>query len=757
MRRLAWFSGGFCAAALAAALALPPLWVLLPALAVCALTALFCRAARLRAAVLFLGLTAGLLWCAVWAAGRLERTAPWDGRTVSVTAEVSGYSRETAYGFAADVVLELDGRRQRAVLYGSGDWAFRPGDRISGYLELQANDGCWGGEGQYAASRGIDWTARLTGTPTVERAGAVPLRYAPAAAAHALEDVLCKLLRADEAAYATALLTGRRDGISDRLDGQLRRSGTLHVVAVSGMHISILMGAVLLLLGSRRRLGALIGLPMIWLFSLAVGMTASVVRAAVMQTMLLLAPAFRRENDPPTALMAALLVLIVPNPRAILDVGLQLSFTSVAGILLFSGKCYGILASPRPIRWLLSPGKDGARRLLRLPAMALRAVLSGAAAALAVFPLTMPLNLLYFSGCSLAAPLSSALIVPWIPAAFVLTAAVAAIGTVTLPAAAVLAVPLSALLQLLLRLTGWIADLPFASVGVEGGYLGWFLAGLCGLLLTVLLSQRPVRAVLPVCCGSVLFCLSLLLSSLELDRSELSVTVLDVGQGLCVYAESAGVTALYDCGGEGAPAETVRQYLQDCGRFSLDLLIVSHYDTDHAGGVPALLQALPVRQICLPAAADEAGRQADILEAAAASGTAVTFLTEDTSVTFGSAALTLLAPARASEGNEGCVAALWQSRELDVLITGDLPAAAEAELVARAGLTDVEVLVAGHHGAATSTGEDLLRALQPGAVLISVGAENGYGHPAPETLARLADCGADVYRTDQCGSITVRN
>ncbi len=746
MRRLAWFSGGFCAAALAAALAWPAAWILAAAGAAAGLCALLRRSWLPRAVILCLGLCAGCLWCGVWAARQLPALAAWDGRTAALTVEASGYSRATAYGTATDAVLTLDGHRHRAVVYGGPDVQLRPGDRITGTMALAATDGTWGSETVYQASRGVDFTASLAAGCTVEPAASVPLRYAPAVLAHRLESVLLELLPPDEGGYAAALLTGRRDGISDRLDGQLRRSGTLHVVAVSGMHVSILTAALLLLLGNRRRLGALVALPLIWCFSLAVGMTASVVRAAVMQTVLLLAPILRRENDPPTSLLAALMVLVLPNPRAVLDVGLQLSFASAAGLLLFSRRCYGALCAPRPVR-----------RLLKSPAgLVLRPVLAGVAASVAVLPLTMPLNLLYFDACSLAAPLSSALIVPLIPAAFVLTVATAALGLGWLPAAAVLAVPLQWLLALLIGLTRWIAGLPFASLSAGSGYQLAFLAGVYGILLAVLLARKPLRPAVPAGCAVSLFCLCLLLSSLELDAAQLSVTVLDVGQGQCIYAESKGASAVYDCGGDGDPAGTAFQFLQDRGRFSVDFLVVSHYDADHAGGVAELLRLVEVGAVYLPATPDEAGRQAEILAAAAETGTAAVFLTADTALPFGAAAVTLLAPVRPTDGNDGSVAALWQSAGFDVLLTGDLSAEAEEALLAAHPMAAVEVLVAGHHGAASTTGPALLAALEPETVLISVGAGNGYGHPAPETLARLAEAGAAVYRTDQCGNITVR-
>ena len=115
----------------------------------------------------------------------------------------------------------------------------------------------------------------------------------------------------------------------------------------------------------------------------------------------------------------------------------------------------------------------------------------------------------------------------------------------------------------------------------------------------------------------------------------------------------------------------------------------------------------------------------------------------------------LFAPVSAQNDNDSGVCCLASAGEYDILITGDLSKQAEYRLLARHALPDVELLVAGHHGARTSTSETLLELTQPETVLISVGADNRYGHPAAETLNTLEDFGAAVYCTDRQGTITV--
>ena len=432
-----------------------------------------------------------------------------------------------------------------------------------------------------------------------------------------------------------------------------------------------------------------------------------------------------------------------------MDVGLQLSFASVTGILLFSSRIYHRFWMWHPIQWLMSQ-----HRIFR---KLVQPVCAGVASSIAVIPLTMPLSLLYFDSFSLATPLSGAVIVPLIPACFLLSMVTALVSLLSLPAAIILSYPLQWFLGITIGLTRWVAGLPFAWMTMDNGYALIFMVLLYGIVLVLLLDfAQSIRLWIPVAAIGCSFLGCLLLSSLEYDRARLSVTMLDVGQGQCIYVESKGISAMYDCGGEDQPAARAVSFLHAAGRFRLHALLVSHYDSDHAGGIPELLRSVKVDTIYLPATADDGSMQAQILAAAEESGTQVYFVEQDLTMTFGAAMLSVYAPVFAVSENNGSLSAHWRYGQFDVLMTGDMDADAEQVLLDRQGLSAVEVLVAGHHGAATSTGDTLLEQLTPELVLISVGAENSYGHPASETLERLRQSGASVYRTDQCGNITIR-
>ena len=183
----------------------------------------------------------------------------------------------------------------------------------------------------------------------------------------------------------------------------------------------------------------------------------------------------------------------------------------------------------------------------------------------------------------------------------------------------------------------------------------------------------------------------------------------------------------------------------------LDRLILTHYDSDHINGVRSLLARMAVDTLLVPELADN-GPGSEILELARAHGVALKAVEDEMNLSAGRTVLTVLPPVGEGEDNERGLSVLASAGEEDILITGDMDGATECRLLEIYDLPDIEVLVAGHHGSKYSTSDDLLDALAPETACISVGS-NSYGHPADETLRRLAEHGCAIYRTDMQGSI----
>jgi competence protein ComEC len=212
-----------------------------------------------------------------------------------------------------------------------------------------------------------------------------------------------------------------------------------------------------------------------------------------------------------------------------------------------------------------------------------------------------------------------------------------------------------------------------------------------------------------------------------------------------------------DCGGSGVddPGDVAANYFASRGESQLDLLVLTHFDSDHMNGVETLFYRMDVDTVLLPDVETEYGQRERVLELAQAEGAKVIFVTETTRFALGETAeLTVYPPLGSGTSNEEGLFVLGSAGSFDTLITGDADSFVEKMLVKYYNIPDIELLVVGHHGSAGSTSDELLDGLRPELAAISVG-YNSYGHPAAETLERLAAREIRTYRTDEDGSVTI--
>ena len=748
MRRLCLFTGGFAAAAgLYLFLLHGAPGVLLAALAaVCALLFLLRRPILRRAAVCVLGLLAGFAWCRGYEALFLRPFADLSGETAAFSAQALATPQESSYGQSVSARLTLDGKSCMTVIYfDEADGEILPGSLLSGTAKFTtAQEKHLRGK-DYDLSRGVFLTASCRETLHAEP-GRASVWLAPALFAERLRAAIQSAFPSDTAGFVQALLLGDKTGLRYEDQNDLAIAGIYHAVAVSGMHVSILLGMILLLCGGNHRLAAALGLPAAAFFIVMTGAPASAVRAGVMQALVLCAPLVRRENDPPTTICAALLVLLMQNPWSLLSVGLQLSFASTAGIVFFAGGLYRSLSENQFLTRLLRP-KTVLSSLLRAMLTALCCTISSMVFAL-------PITALQFGTVSLAAPVVNVLAL-WMLSIVFCAGLLTALLALALPAAAgVCAWALSWPVRLVLLLVRSAAKLPFAALYLENGYLIAAAAFLYGLALLLALRPRAVQFWQAAAAAVLVTACCMGLSCADYALPEACFSMLDVGQGQCLVSRSGESVSVIDCGGqEDASGETAARFLLARGVTQVDRLILTHFDADHCNGVRQLLRRVRVKTLYVPDVSPENNLRTKILFAAAQAGAEIRFVTNDLTLPDG---MRMFAPTGSAEESNTGLCVLAAGEKYDILVTGDLSEQAEYRLLSTHALPRAAVLVAGHHGAASSTSEALLRAIRPEAVLISVGADNRFGHPADETLRRIRIAGAAVFRTDLSGTITIR-
>lgn len=323
--------------------------ILAAAAAICGLV--LCLAAgesALRLKISLISIAFGFAWFAVFYGFTVERAVLLDGSNIRVQAVLKTLPLNYGdYSRAEGKVISGPGKGLGFIISDSSGSLklLEPGDIFVCDAKIKRADIRYGEEYDDYNARGIFMV--LSVKNRFLKSGEMPdIYYMPVRIKYEIDGLIDRIFPADTSSFMKSLLLGdKRDFYKNQsLRISMRRAGIMHVVAVSGMHVSFFVSFILLLLGKGRRQSFLC-LIIVWVFIAVTGMPHSAVRAGFMITMLLIAPIFRRENDAITSLTFALMVILIFNPFSAMSTGLQLSFGAMAGIMLFSEKIYRVLTS----------------------------------------------------------------------------------------------------------------------------------------------------------------------------------------------------------------------------------------------------------------------------------------------------------------------------------------------------------------------------------------------------------------------------
>jgi len=530
-----------------------------------------------------------------------------------------------------------------------------------------------------------------------------------------------------------ALTVGDRSDISPQQWNILRATGTTHLMAISGLHISLVAGLVFWLaqfgwsrsgrLTERipaRKAAAVAAIVAALLYALLSGFNIPARRAVVMVAVVMLAIVSDRYSSLVQALCLAVFVTLLIDPIAVLSVGWWLSFWAVAIIAWLTAGRYG--RQGVGYRWFYM---HIALAICMLPAL-----------------------LIFFQQASLVAPLANFLAVPWVS---MLVVPVALLGTLValineMAGQALLGVS-AWLLELIWPWLDWLAQLDF-SLWQQHQPLAWtLLPAILGLVLLFMPRGLAGRWT-----GLVMLLPLLLVQPNKPLHGEIWMTLLDVGQGLATVVQTREHTLVYDAGPRFSPAFDTGQavvvpFLRHQGIQRVDTLIISHGDNDHIGGADSLLAAYPVASLLSGVPGKLPGTNAEKCQ----SGDQWRW----DGVTF---SMLHPGPASRSTGNDAsCVLRIEVPGGQSILLTGDIELPSERSLLQeQQGLLAADVLVAPHHGSTTSSSADFVKAVNPAIVLFPAGYLNRYRFPKQTVVERYAAIGAETHTTGESGAITVR-
>ena len=593
-------------------------------------------------------------------------------------------------------------------------------------------------------------TARVAELPAVERAAfrvradePIHVGTAPAIVAwtHPLRaDFAAEAMRlgGDGGALVPGLAIGDTARLPPDLEEAMAAASLTHLTAVSGANCALVTAGAFWIAGllrfrrAARVLAALIALAG---FVVLVTPESSVVRAAAMAIVVLIACATGRTGGGAPALAVAAIVLLVVDPWYARDFGFALSICATAGLVLGSGPLAAALGRwmPRPLAVVLAVPL--AAQLACQPVLVLlepTVPVYGVPANLLAAPAAPVATMAGLAGCLLLPVLPSAgfaaLQVAWLPASWI---ALLARGVDDLPFPGV----------------PWLPDAPGAALSALG-----IAAGI--VLLVVRAGPRSRRRMLRVAAAVALcLCVAVPLGisagrpalALATRPGDWDILQCDVGQGDAVLVRDAGATLLIDTGPDPVPLAAC---LSLAGVDRLDLAVLTHWDADHAGGVAAIAGRVDV---VLHGPLD-GGRSDRALEPLAHGGAELVHVGVGAAGRFGGADWRVLwPPARAEPGNDASVVIDLRTDDYRAVFLGDLGAEAQAAMLREQEPGRVDIVKVAHHGSADQD-PALYRELAASVGLIGVGIDNGYGHPTPSLLDVLAATGTVPIRSDRSGA-----
>ncbi|MEN8259665.1 MAG: DNA internalization-related competence protein ComEC/Rec2 [Pseudomonadota bacterium] len=695
---------------------------------------------RRRVAAFFL---CGVLWALGSAvlslAGRLD--AEYEGRDLVVEGRVDGLPRQSEYITRFDFYIDTVSARRdipfsakvRLSWYNTAE-ALRSGQRWRLKVRLKRprgmfNPGGFDYEGWLFANgiKATGYVRQGNENSLLSREGG---RYRIDYWRQRLDEEITRAVGdSDALGLLKALTIGVRHDIRQEQWDVLRRTGTAHLVAISGLHIG-LVAAFAYFLGLRiwarvgvrvlspPQVGAVASLVAALFYAALADFSVPTQRALIMVTIVMTGICLQRRLAPLRVLAWAMFVVVLYDPPAVLSAGFWLSYCAVAVIVYaMAGRLGkpGYWAGVLRIHWTVFLG-------------------------------LAPVLLLFFQQISVLAPLANFVAVPLVSLLVVPACLAGALSIVVWPAAGKLLFAFAAsVLAGLWGVMEWLAELPFAQIVFPEPPTWTILLAVMGGTLFLAPRGIPGRWL-----GAVLLLPAFSLSPKGPQQGEVFLTVLDVGQGLAAFITTENHVLVFDTGARFSDdfdmgSAVVGPFLRARGVNRIDALLVSHGDNDHIGGAATLLRGFPVTRVYSGAP--------DKLEYPA-----VKTCVSGQRWSWDGVRFEMLSPpgdSRLAENDRSCVLQIF-SKFGNVLLSGDIEKAAEQWLVRQYGnALASDVIVVPHHGSDTSSTESFLQAVSPRFALIPAGHRNRYGFPKSEVVRRYQKFGSIVLNTADAGAISI--
>jgi len=574
-----------------------------------------------------------------------------------------------------------------------------------------------------------------------------------------------RFIGGEEAQFLKGLLIGERSDISADVKNAFINSGVLHIIAVSGLHVVVVVFIIFMLLrilrvGEKTRI--IITCLFLFYYIFLTGAAASVARSVIMAALFMCAGLLERRSDIYNTLGFSAMLLVLFDAKQLFQPGFQLSFVAVFSLVYLYPKVYGL-------KRYLPPRLRNSRIALPLIAAVSVSVAAGIG--------TLPFTSLYFGKISVVSFLANVIVVPLSNVILALGMFMIGLSYIWSPLAGVYAECTSLLTWLLLRCVQFLGSVPFAYVESRFSLI-WSIIFYAFVSVLINFRRKDLRKYILL--GSLVLLNIWLFSDLltPYRMGALRVTFLDVGQGDSALLEFPdGETILVDAGPRtqvsDAGARFILPYLKYRGVKRLSALVITHLHNDHIGGVPYLLRNFKVGEIiqtgsnvksqgyteCLrmadslsiPRTFKKAGDKVPVAE------NIRVYVLNPPGVFINSGGVTRKAIHPGGENNMSLVLKVCYGKT-SLYLPGDAEREVNERIASSYGsFASSGVYKLGHHGSSNGWHRKLYSLIKPEFSVISVGARNKFGHPSPEVIEELSRCGSSYYRTDERGAVVLES
>lgn len=558
-----------------------------------------------------------------------------------------------------------------------------------------------------------------------------------------IKDTINGTLTDEEGNLLLAILLGDKDKLSEDIQESFKTSNLSHMLAVSGAHVSyIILGLTYVLQNSiiGKKNGKIVCIIFLLFFMAITNFTPSVTRACIMAILTLFSGIIYRKSDVYTNISVAALITLIFNPYSLLDLGFQLSYGGTIGIIIFIKR--------------IQEKKSNSKVINYIKQMALVSVYANI--------IIIPIMMYHFNTVSLTFIISNIMASP-ILGIIVITGFLFIIASITVkPLTRLIAIFIKPILSILIKISQICSKLSFSSILVVTPYI-FNVISYYAIILYCIKSKKNNKCKIIICLLIVLILINFII---YIFPQKLRIFFIDVGQGdstLIITPDKK--TVLIDGGGSDSfdvGEKVLLPYLLDRRILKIDYVLISHFDTDHCGGILTIMEKVKVKNIIISEQAEHSENYERFKKLMINKKIRLIEVKKGDKIKIGgySEFKILFPPSRLlSENplNNNSIVAQFNYNNFKMLFTGDIEKLAEQQILkTEKAEIRADILKVAHHGSKTSSIPEFIKAVRPKIALIGVGKNNTFGHPNQQTIKNLENIKCRIYRTDLQGEIIIK-